>query len=421
MPVSPGPTAPPSTRNGHLPAPAGAPKAGAAGRPDLPAPLPGFVGRERELAALTARLEAQAHLAAELRQPIQRWYTAVVRATRAIFDGRFADGERLIREALRLGGRAQPELAASSATRQTFGLSRLQGRLHELERPVRQLEERFSPAALLALLCAEQGRAPEARGLFEAMAADGFAGVPLVGRWPYTMCLLAEVCASLGDRARGAVLYQRLTPYAGRCAVNWPVECIGAVARPLGLLATTLGRWAAAVRHFEDALALHARMGSRPWLAHTRCDYAALLLDPASDGPSGRSQALALLDEALADARELGMAGLAGRADRLRGGSLAAPWAAPAAPRAGRARPGLDLPDLPERLTPREVDVLRLIAAGRSNQQIADTLVLSVRTVERHIAGLYGKLGASGKPARAVATAYALTHGLTGTVASSLP
>ena len=65
--------------------------------------------------------------------------------------------------------------------------------------------------------------------------------------------------------------------------------------------------------------------------------------------------------------------------------------------------------------------MLRLIAAGRSNQQIADALVLSVRTVERHIAGLYGKLGASGKPARAVATAYALTHGLAGAVASSPP
>jgi non-specific serine/threonine protein kinase len=68
----------------------------------------------------------------------------------------------------------------------------------------------------------------------------------------------------------------------------------------------------------------------------------------------------------------------------------------------------------PVGLTARELDVLRLIVAGRSNQQIADALVLSVRTVERHIAGIYGKLGASGKPARAVATAYAHTHGLAG-------
>lgn len=60
------------------------------------------------------------------------------------------------------------------------------------------------------------------------------------------------------------------------------------------------------------------------------------------------------------------------------------------------------------RLTSREAEVLGLIAAGRSNQQIADELVLSLRTVERHITNLYGKIGAHGK---ADATAYALRHG----------
>jgi DNA-binding CsgD family transcriptional regulator/pimeloyl-ACP methyl ester carboxylesterase len=60
------------------------------------------------------------------------------------------------------------------------------------------------------------------------------------------------------------------------------------------------------------------------------------------------------------------------------------------------------------RLTSREAEVLRLIAAGNSNQQIADALVLSRRTIERHITSLYGKIGARGK---ADATAYALRHG----------
>jgi DNA-binding NarL/FixJ family response regulator len=74
-------------------------------------------------------------------------------------------------------------------------------------------------------------------------------------------------------------------------------------------------------------------------------------------------------------------------------------------------------PDLPatedsvhlDPLTAREKEVLRLIAQGRSNLQIADELVLSVRTVERHITNLYAKIGAHGK---AEATAYALRHGL---------
>ncbi len=60
-------------------------------------------------------------------------------------------------------------------------------------------------------------------------------------------------------------------------------------------------------------------------------------------------------------------------------------------------------------LTAREIQVLRLVAGGQTNSEIADELVLSIRTVERHIANIYGKIGARG---RADATAYALTRAL---------
>ena len=63
----------------------------------------------------------------------------------------------------------------------------------------------------------------------------------------------------------------------------------------------------------------------------------------------------------------------------------------------------------PGGLTAREVEVLRLLAAGRSNREIADQLVVSVPTVGRHISNIYGKIGAH---SRAEATAYALGHGL---------
>jgi DNA-binding NarL/FixJ family response regulator len=66
----------------------------------------------------------------------------------------------------------------------------------------------------------------------------------------------------------------------------------------------------------------------------------------------------------------------------------------------------------PGHLTEREVEVLRLIAAGKSNQEIASELVLSLRTVERHISNIYQKIGATGKVGRASAATYALTHGL---------
>ena len=61
------------------------------------------------------------------------------------------------------------------------------------------------------------------------------------------------------------------------------------------------------------------------------------------------------------------------------------------------------------KLTPRELEVLSLLVAGRSNRLIAETLVLSERTVARHIANIYQKTGVHG---RAEVTAYAFRHEL---------
>ena len=63
-------------------------------------------------------------------------------------------------------------------------------------------------------------------------------------------------------------------------------------------------------------------------------------------------------------------------------------------------------------LTAREAEILRLIAVGRSNREIAAELSLSVRTVERHIENVYTKLGVHGQAARAAAAAHAARHGL---------
>lgn len=63
----------------------------------------------------------------------------------------------------------------------------------------------------------------------------------------------------------------------------------------------------------------------------------------------------------------------------------------------------------PDRLTDREVQVLRLVAGGRTSREIAAELVVSLRTIERHVENIYGKIGARNK---ADATAYALTRGI---------
>jgi DNA-binding NarL/FixJ family response regulator len=59
-------------------------------------------------------------------------------------------------------------------------------------------------------------------------------------------------------------------------------------------------------------------------------------------------------------------------------------------------------------LSQRETEVLRLVARGHSNAEIATELALSVRTVEKHVANIYTKIGARG---RADAATYALRHG----------
>ncbi len=61
------------------------------------------------------------------------------------------------------------------------------------------------------------------------------------------------------------------------------------------------------------------------------------------------------------------------------------------------------------RVTPREGEVLRLLAAGKTNREIATTLFISEKTVERHVSNIFTKVGVSN---RAAATAYAYDHGL---------
>lgn len=68
--------------------------------------------------------------------------------------------------------------------------------------------------------------------------------------------------------------------------------------------------------------------------------------------------------------------------------------------------------DWPAGLTAREVEVLRLVARGSSQREIADQLVISRKTASNHIDHIYSKTGASN---RAMAALFAVRHGLIGT------
>jgi DNA-binding NarL/FixJ family response regulator len=75
----------------------------------------------------------------------------------------------------------------------------------------------------------------------------------------------------------------------------------------------------------------------------------------------------------------------------------------------GAAPEGLPRSDSQHGLTPRELEVLRLVATGRTNKEIARVLFVSEKTVDRHVSNLFGKLGVS---TRAAATAWAYEHHL---------
>jgi DNA-binding NarL/FixJ family response regulator len=74
-----------------------------------------------------------------------------------------------------------------------------------------------------------------------------------------------------------------------------------------------------------------------------------------------------------------------------------------------RARPYVSPAAAPGGLTRREIEVLRLVATGRTNRQIASELHLSEKTVDRHLSNIFAKLDV---PSRAAATAYAFRHRL---------
>jgi DNA-binding NarL/FixJ family response regulator len=125
-------------------------------------------------------------------------------------------------------------------------------------------------------------------------------------------------------------------------------------------------------------------------------DYAAALA--ARGGKADKDRAVALLNAAVPDLALLGASRLLRRATAT-AEKLQAPI--PEAPRREKA--------FPDRLSAREVEVLLLVAKGRSNQQIADELILSIKTVARHMSNIFDKIGVD---RRSAATAYAFEKGL---------
>lgn len=163
------------------------------------------------------------------------------------------------------------------------------------------------------------------------------------------------------------------------------------VDRVLGLLAQTTGKRDLAAAHFEAALAFCRTAGYRPELAWACHDFAAMILEASRPD---RHKANALLDEGEPVAAAIGMKPLAAKFVGLRQQMAAR----------GRG------PEYPDRLTEREVGVLRLVVVGKTDKEIAAELVISARTVGNHVSSILSKTRSEN---RAAAATYAVRKRLT--------
>jgi DNA-binding SARP family transcriptional activator len=256
-----------------------------------------------------------AGFAEELRQPAQRWHIGTVRTMVALMEGDFDEAEQLIDETARVGRRVERWNAEVSRRLALFVLRREQGRLAELADTMRRSVAEFPP--LLRFACAqthleaELGRESEARAMLEALLALDLEREHRDSEWLFAMALLADPCARLADERGTRKLYRLLLPFE-RLYVVAPIEAVfGSMTRCLGVLATALGRYDDAERHFEGAIALERSMRARPWIAHAQDDLAAMLVakgDPEAARPH--------VDAAIVGYRALGMETWAERAIR---------------------------------------------------------------------------------------------------------
>lgn len=311
----------------------------------------------------------------------------VYEAVLALAGGRFDDAERAAELAHAVADASDTVYDAGVYGLQMFAIRREQGRLEEVLPLMQLLAARQEDQGVwrpgLTALYAELGMLDQARRELDLLAPNGFAAVPRDSVWPACLTFLAEACVACGAIEHAATLMGELDRYADRNLMVAMTICFGPADRLRGGLAHLLGLRQQADVHFRAAMALADSSASPVWRAHVQHDWALLA---AANGDVANARILA--QQANTTATVLGMSTLAEQS--------AAVLAGLSAPPASTTYDGM---------SQRELEVLRLIAEGRSNREIGEQLFISQHTAANHVRSILQKTGCAN---RAEAAAYAV-------------
>ena len=318
----------------------------------------------------------------------QHTHRIVIATLEGDLEEAIAAGDRLVTHSQEVGSALFGLQFAWSATRAFIDLGRAQEGLEQLRLYAQKVGLQAEDFPVYAILLARCNRRAEARDYLQRWLTNP--AFDIEEAWAGRVYNLLETAVLVGDERAAATLAEPLRPLGDKLILDLLTKA--SVARLLGDTDVLLGRLQDARTSYERAIEICTKARSRPELAQSHLGLAELLL---KNYPSERIDAFSHLDFAIAEFEAMKMLPALDRASRLRGRPR---------PAAAKPRP------FPDGLTPREGEVLRLIAAGRTNREISGELVLSVRTVARHITNIYTKIGARSK---AEATGYAMRQGLT--------
>jgi DNA-binding CsgD family transcriptional regulator len=335
---------------------------------------------------VTSRLREMAQITAQpFYQHVAEHYGSAI----ALGDGLLVEAEAMARRSEEAGRLLAGREASGTYGIQMFSLRREQGRIAELAPVIRVLagggRERGSWRPGFASVLAELGMEAEARRELDRIMHEGLDALR-ESLWLAALTYISDAATALADEAVAELVYPELLPLAGsNVMIGHLVACYGSADRYLGMLAGTLGEWERATEHFEQALELNRMMGASTWLAHTEYEYARMLERAGTDS----ARVSRLLGHAAELAEDVGMSALSARVAAI----------------------GTDITPagLPDELSAREAEILRLVARGLSNREIGGTLFISEHTAANHIRSILRKTGCAN---RTEAASYAHRHAL---------